>query len=207
MINDNCMGICLKVIESIKESDKNIYLIGINGAPGSGKTTIAKLLEKTLNNSIHLPLDGFHKYLNDLSIEQKKRRGSPETFDLLKFKESILKLKQTKSGLFPDFDHSKKDPEENKIQINNTHKYVIVEGLWIFLEEINIKNLFDIKIYIECKNENMYRRLIKRHIEAGLEENEDNAYNRVKNNDELNYIYLMNNTIIDNSFLIFKNDD
>ena len=51
----------------------------------------------------------------------------------------------------------------------------------------------------------MYERLIKRHIEAGLEDNEEDAFNRVKNNDELNYLYLKKNTIVDSSFLIFKN--
>ena len=204
-MKENCVEICQKLLEIIKNSEKNIYLIGINGAPGSGKSTIAKSLVYMLEGSVHLPLDGYHKYLKDLTEEQKKRRGSPETFDLIKFKENLLQLKETRCGKFPDFDHAKKDPEENKILINESHKYVIIEGLWIFLEGMNIKQLFDLKIYLECTNENMYERLIKRHLEAGLEDNEEDALNRVKNNDELNYLYLKKNTIVDSSFLIFKN--
>ncbi len=204
-MKENCVEICQKLLEIIKNSEKNIYLIGINGAPGSGKSTISKSLVNMLEDSVHLPLDGYHRYLKDLTEQQKKRRGSPETFDLVKFKESLIQLKENRSGYFPDFDHAKKDPEENKISINESHKYVIIEGLWIFLEEMNMKHLFDLKIYIECSNENMYERLIKRHLEAGLEDNEEDALNRVKNNDELNYLYLKKNTIVDSSFLILKN--
>ena len=200
----NNMNICKSIIEIINKSDKEIYLIGIVGAPGSGKTTTAKILQKNLENSVHFPLDGYHTYLKDLNEEQKKRRGSPETFNLKKFREDIIRLKQCKNCQFPDFDHAKKDPEENIIQINQSHKFIIIEGLWIFLKELDIDYLFDLKIYLECSKEEMYNRLIYRHIKAGLEKNEEDAFNRIKFNDELNFIYLKNNTIIDNSYYIFK---
>ena len=193
-----------KIVKNIRNCKTDVYLIGIAGPPGCGKTTIGKMLEKTLENSILLPLDGYHKYLVDLDENQKKRRGSPETFNLIKFKEDILKLKINKRGLFPDFDHAKKDPEENKIEVKETHKFIIIEGLYLFLNELNIVNLFDIKIFVECSDDDMFKRLIKRHISAGIVNNEIDAFDKVKNNDKVNKEYIMNNTIIDQSFIMIK---
>ena len=193
-----------KIVDYILNCKEEIYLIGIAGSPGSGKTTISKMLEKKLENSILLPFDGYHKYLKDLDEKQKKRRGSPETFDLIKFKEDILKLKQNKRGLFPDFDHSKKNPEENKIEVKETHRIVIVEGLYLFLNELDMGDVFDLKIFLECSVDDMYKRLIQRHISAGIVNNEIDAFDRVKNNDELNKEYIIKNSKIDESFIRIK---
>ena len=65
-------------------------------------------------------MDGFHierKYLDEEGI---KRRGAPFTFDLKKFSEKLKEIKNDSWGkqiLYPDFDHSAKDPAEDAIKI------------------------------------------------------------------------------------------
>ena len=47
----------------------------------------------------------------------------------------MLDLKKKKSGSFPSFEHAVKDPVENAIQVKETDKIVIVDGLYLFLKE------------------------------------------------------------------------
>ena len=49
-----------------------------------------------LQNSIAIPMDGFHLYRKDLDEKGTKYRGAPYTFDLLKFKEKVKQLRAIK---------------------------------------------------------------------------------------------------------------
>jgi len=39
------------------------------------------------------------------------------------------------------------------IKYLENHKFIIVEGLYLFLKEWDIVNCFDLKIFIECNDE------------------------------------------------------
>ena len=47
--------------------DKNCYLIGIVGVPGSGKSHYSQILKNKLGNAMIVPMDGFHLYRKDLT--------------------------------------------------------------------------------------------------------------------------------------------
>jgi pantothenate kinase len=100
-----------------KIQSENNYFIGVCGIPGAGKSTISDKLKQSLPDSIIIPMDGFHLYRKDLDEEGTRRRGAPFTFDLKRFKEKLLELKQAKSFpiKFPSFDHALKDPIEGDI--------------------------------------------------------------------------------------------
>lgn len=63
-------------------------IVGIAGAPGAGKSTLAQKLADYLTDvlnihSAYLPMDGFH-FSNEV-LRQKQlldRKGAPETFDV-----------------------------------------------------------------------------------------------------------------------------
>ncbi len=93
-------------------------------------------------------MDGYHLYRKDLDSEGIRRRGAPFTFDLAKFKKDISALKQNKEGKFPSFDHSLKDPIEDDIVITKNDKVIIMEGLYLFLKEMDIDELLDYKIFL-----------------------------------------------------------
>jgi pantothenate kinase len=75
-------------------------IVGLAGAPGSGKSTIAEQLEKKLNvNHPHaaaiLPMDGFHyddKLLEELG--RRSRKGAPDTFDVGGFRHLLKRLQE-----------------------------------------------------------------------------------------------------------------
>ncbi|HEX6249425.1 MAG TPA: hypothetical protein VFZ64_16265 [Nocardioidaceae bacterium] len=63
--------------------DHGRRLIGISGAPGAGKSSLATYLSTRLGSrAAHVPMDGFH--LADAELCRQgllDRKGAPETFD------------------------------------------------------------------------------------------------------------------------------
>ena len=48
----------------------------------------------------------------------------------------MLNAKKTGKGLFPFFDHAKKDPEENQIEFDSDlTDIVLIEGLYVLIEK------------------------------------------------------------------------
>lgn len=156
------------------------------GIPGSGKTTTAGKLSQVLGNSKVIPMDGFHLYRKDLDEEGVRRRGASFTFDRKLFREKLMKLKENREGKFPGFDHSEKDPKEDLITIDNSVKYVIVEGLYLFYPEWDLNNVWDLKLWMECPVELAMQRVAKRHFDCGIEPSMERAWERTNGNDYVN---------------------
>ncbi|MDP2775015.1 MAG: nucleoside/nucleotide kinase family protein, partial [Nocardioides sp.] len=56
-------------------------MLGITGAPGAGKSTLAALLAARHGATV-VPMDGFHLADVELSLRGlRERKGAPETFD------------------------------------------------------------------------------------------------------------------------------
>ena len=84
-------------------------LVGISGAPGSGKSTLSRALSCKINKSEHvaavIPMDGYH--LDDSLLEDVgllKQKGAPETFDFVGFKHLLLRVKNEDEVVYPVFD-------------------------------------------------------------------------------------------------------
>ncbi|KAM3136040.1 hypothetical protein pb186bvf_011845 [Paramecium bursaria] len=167
-----------------KIKDRQIF-IGVVGVPGSGKTYFTQnILPLYVENFKVIMMDGYHIYRKDLSEQGILKRGAPFTFDKDKLKEDLLKLKAKQEGQFPSFEHHIKDPIENSIQITKDDRIIVVEGLYLYLKEWDLSNLFDLKIFI--KKEFDIELIAQRHLNAGIEDSYENAYKRAKDNDEKN---------------------
>ncbi|KAJ8908042.1 hypothetical protein NDN08_008139 [Rhodosorus marinus] len=179
-------------------------IIGIVGAPGSGKTTTARDIKKRLQRKglkcVPLPMDGFHFYRNQLDlfenpVEAHKRRGAPFTFDAERFISVLSKIRRAKGPvLAPDFNHRKKDPREDAICIDEQAEVVIVEGNYLLLEEhpwSNVRPLLDASIFLDVDLETSMQRVVNRHVEQlGL--TREDALMRVNSNDRPNAVLIQN---------------
>ena len=58
-------------------------ILGITGAPGSGKGTLSeKLLQELGSKAVVVPMDGFHLAEAELHrLGRRDRKGAPDTFD------------------------------------------------------------------------------------------------------------------------------
>ena len=75
--------------------------------------------------------------------------------------------------------------------------------MYLFLNEWEIFDLFDIKIFININSEIAYERLAKRHVLTGVTQDVESALKRIKNSDSINRDYLLKNSYLNPKSVIF----
>jgi len=138
----------LSLLSSVLDKSDFVYIIGVAGDSGSGKTTFASAIRNILGDDIVaiISLDDYHLY----DRNERKARGitplSPLANDLDRLERDVERLKQ---GL----------PIEKMVYDHSTGtimgpypfspgKIVILEGLHAFYGE-NLRRLCDFKIFVD----------------------------------------------------------
>ncbi|KAE9980430.1 hypothetical protein BLS_008762 [Venturia inaequalis] len=196
----------LKIHERARsENVQHRAIIAFSGPPGSGKSTIAEEVVRRLNKraakafAMVMSMDGFHlprKTLDELPNREEahKRRGVVWTFDAPRAVSLVERLHGTKDDRTvvisaPGFNHAEKDPVEDAIVIPGDISLVILEGLWLLYNQEpwnRISSLVDDTWFVDVDAEIARHRVAKRHIQAGIESNWDDAVRRASENDLVN---------------------
>ena len=122
------------------------------------------------------------------------RRGAAFTFDgpsfltLVQLLRSPL-LPETKTIHAPSFDHAIKDPVADDIPIPPSARIVIFEGNYLSLDKPPWKDaagLMDELWFVHVEFEVARRRLVARHVKAGIARDEEEAGKRADENDLVN---------------------
>lgn len=157
-------------------ADGGRVLIGIAGAPGAGKTTLAIDLVRTLSASLpvaHLPMDGFH--LADVQLDAlgvRDRKGAPETFDAHGYLAVLRRLRAREGATVyvPGFERVLEQPVAAAIAIPESARVVVSEGNYLLIEDDpwpRVRELFDEVWYVDLEDRERLRRLVARHEEFG----------------------------------------
>ncbi|TNY21431.1 P-loop containing nucleoside triphosphate hydrolase protein [Rhodotorula diobovata] len=177
------------------------YLVALAGIPGSGKSTFSAKLLAHLNASdpssppaVILPMDGFHRTQAELAADPDpelsfRRRGAPFTFAPDKLLDLVRRTRTEPRLTAPAFSHADKDPVEDAIAIEPHHRVVIVEGNYLLLDEEtwrDVSSEMDERWFYSVPEEVALRRIIKRHVQAGLAPDEEAAEAKALENDVLN---------------------
>ncbi|KAJ4321240.1 hypothetical protein N0V94_002979 [Neodidymelliopsis sp. IMI 364377] len=198
--------------QSISRSRR--LMVAVSGIPGSGKTTLAAKVSNGLNQkhaqnspgtyngnpvAAFIPMDGYHLSRAQLDAmpdpqNAHARRGAAFTFDSTKFLALVKKLREpilpeTRTLHAPSFDHAKKDPVEDDIPIAPSVRIVIFEGNYCSLNHgpwREAADLMDELWFVNVNFEVARKRLIYRHVKAGIAKNEEDAANRADENDLVN---------------------
>jgi pantothenate kinase len=144
-------------------------------------------------------MDGYHLTRTQLSsmpdpVHAHARRGAAFTFDPFPLHSLIFQLKEpltasTPTYFAPSFDHAIKDPVENDISIPPTSRILVLEGNYLSLgkgEWKEIAGLMDELWFVEVEEEVAGKRLVPRHVKAGIAGSEEEAWKRVRENDLVN---------------------
>ncbi|WEW55475.1 hypothetical protein PRK78_000906 [Emydomyces testavorans] len=187
------------------------YLIAISGIPGSGKTSLTKVLTKQVNAryakehpdkppiAAWVAMDGYHLTRAQLAamadpVYAMARRGAAFTFDPVRFTQLVRSLREAitpdSATLYaPSFDHEIKDPVENDVPIPPTARVIFFEGNYLSLNQepwSEAAGLMDELWFVEVDFEVARKRLVKRHVEAGIAEDEEAADKKAVESDLVN---------------------
>ena len=146
---------------------KKPVIIAIAGGTASGKTTVAnEVIEATkgIGNVAILRLDDYYKRHDDISLEERKllNYDHPDSLDWDLLFKNLSELKKGHSIEKPIYDftvHNRK----SEVQIVEPADVIIVEGI-LALAEKKIRNLADIKLYVDTADDLRFIRRLQRDI-------------------------------------------
>jgi|GEM_PF-850489 len=168
------------------QQDSRIYLVGLAGVPGSGKTTFCSEVLSRLPGAVVVPMDGYHLPRVQLDAEGLRRRGALHTFDGDAFYQDVRSLKENHEGVFPSFDHAEKDPRPNAIRVTGEARIVIIEGIYVLMRSWRAEPLFDLRVFLDCDLDEAVDRLAIRHVQTGLSSTLREGRHRAVTNDRVN---------------------
>ncbi|MBT3252077.1 MAG: uridine kinase [Candidatus Marinimicrobia bacterium] len=143
---------------------KKSILIGIAGGTGSGKTTVAKALSAQFGKSevALLEQDSYYKDLVHLPFSDREKVNFDHP-DAVDFEEMKIQLKSLLNGSpidVPIYDYSThtRSGESRKI---GRHHIIILDGILVLLDP-ELRDMMDIKLYVETADDIRIIRRIKR---------------------------------------------
>lgn len=145
---------------------KNCILVGVAGGSGSGKTTIASNLVKAFDSNVAtlLEQDAYYKELTNMTMEEKSKVNfdHPDSIEFDLLRKHIEALKNGEAIKRPVYDFTTHSRKNETVNINPT-KIIIVEGILI-LAVPEIRELLDLKIFVDTDADEMILRRIERDI-------------------------------------------
>lgn len=145
-------------------------LIGITGGTGSGKSTIADEIYSSFSDECiaMIQQDMYYKDQSHLTMEEriKTNYDHPKAFDTELLIQHLQMLMEGKAIDKPIYDFSQHTRATETVRIA-PRNIIIVEGILI-LEDERIRNLLDIKVYVDTDADiRILRRLVRDIDERG----------------------------------------
>ncbi|MEM7368874.1 MAG: nucleoside/nucleotide kinase family protein [Bacteroidota bacterium] len=172
------------VLQKFSNTDRaSRFLVGIVGAPASGKSYLSEVLPPIVNAhfgqeiATSMAMDGYHYYNEQLREKGIfPHKGSHFTFDVQAFTEKLVELKESRNPVScPIYDRSIHDPTPDANVILPSHRLVFVEGNYLLSRVfpwITLRFLLDVCIFVEVEAEVQFQRLLTRHMAGGQSEQE-----------------------------------
>ncbi|CAK7201670.1 hypothetical protein SEUCBS139899_004379 [Sporothrix eucalyptigena] len=160
--------------------------------------------------AIAVPMDGFHLFREQLAAMPDpefafNRRGAEFTFDGNAFVAVVEALRQPinrdlPATLLPAFDHAVKDPVADQIVVGPQQRIVVFEGNYVCLNKspwvrASKPGVMDERWFVDVDFAVARKRLIKRHVAAGIAEDEEAAAKRADENDLVNGREIVENKV------------
>lgn len=143
-----------------------IFIIGIAGGTGSGKTTVVDqiLNELPADEVCVISQDSYYKATDNLSYEERTKINfdHPRAIDFDLLNKHVSELKSGRVIDQPIYSFVTHNRIKDTIK-THPRKVVIVEGILIFNNE-ELRDLFDIKVFVHADADERLIRRIRRDI-------------------------------------------
>lgn len=148
----------------------DVFTIGVAGGTASGKSTISRAILDSVGeeNIAHLLHDSYYKPLAQLEAEndgpiERINFDHPDSLDTTLLIEHIQQLKSGKEVEVPIYDFVTFDRKPATQQME-PRPVILVEGILV-LAERELRDLFDIKIFVDAPADIRFIRRLTRDIE------------------------------------------
>ena len=154
-------------------ADGSRRLLGIAGAPGAGKSTLAAHVADELGGrAVVVPMDGFHLAQSELErIGRADRKGAPDTFDAAGFVALLGRLRVADGIVYaPEYRRDLRNPVAGAIAVPPDVPLVVVEGNYLLLTSHGfapVADLLDESWFVAPDDDLRLERLVARHVAFG----------------------------------------
>lgn len=145
-----------------------VIIIGVAGGSGSGKTKLVKniLSELSDTKTKSIEVDSYYKDLSHISFEEREKNNfdHPNSIDfelLYRDLKEILNNKKIKTPLYNYKEHIR--DKENVKTIEGNVQIILLEGIFALYNQ-NIRDLMEIKIFVDTPSDIRILRRIKRDV-------------------------------------------
>lgn len=149
-------------------------LLGLAGAPGAGKSTVAaRLVEALAPDAVLVPMDGFHLAGAELRrLGRADRKGAPDTFDVAGYVHLLRRLRERTDPVVyaPAFHREIEEAVAGVLPVPAAVPLVVTEGNYLLLDEgpwAAVRPLLDECWYVDVPDGPRVERLVARHVAHG----------------------------------------
>jgi pantothenate kinase len=161
-------------------------LLGLVGAPGAGKSTLAAALLQAVgaDRAQVVPMDGFHLANVELQrLGRTARKGAPDTFDSAGYVALLQRLREQRPDgdvvYAPEFRREIEEPIAGAIAVLPSTQLVITEGNYL-LHDVGpwagAAAMLDEVWYVDIDDAVREERLVRRHQQFGRSAEEARAW-------------------------------
>lgn len=143
--------------------NRKICVLGVAGGSASGKTTIINKVKEYFGNDIAvISHDNYYKAHNEMPFEErcKLNYDHPDSFESERMAEDVRKLIKGYSIEMPTYDYCIHNRSSETVTVE-PKQVIILEGILV-LESRELRDLMDIKIYVDTDADERLMRRIKR---------------------------------------------
>lgn len=186
--SDSGAAVSLSLDELVRWAERLVgerprTILGIVGAPGSGKSTLCQALATALGRqAVIVGMDGFH--LADPVLEalgRRDRKGAPDTFDVPGYVALLERLRHAQDEVTyaPEFDRSLEAAIAGAVPVPASVPLVITEGNYLLHRTAGwsaVRSRLDEVWFLDVPQQERIRRLVTRRRSFGDSESEARAW-------------------------------
>ena len=144
-------------------------IIGIAGGTGSGKSTFTRKLKKEFKDDVAvLYHDNYYRDQSDIPLEERRMTNyaKPDAMETELLVRQLQELKEGKTIQCPTYDYTLHTRSSEVVTVE-PKKVILLEGILVLADE-RLRDLMDIKVYVEADaDERILRRIIRDVKERG----------------------------------------
>jgi uridine kinase len=149
----------------LRESLEPPVIVGIAGGTGSGKTTLARRIQEGVgDNSVLIQHDWYNHHQSDVPVGDRAKVNfdHPKSLDNDLLVTHLERLKAGQHAEVPQYDFTRHTRLEETIGVDPL-PVVVVEGILLFAVP-ELRDMFDIKLYVDTDSDIRAFRRIRRDI-------------------------------------------